>query len=553
MLVTPSPTFLNPDWFIGTYLPCGWNRLMKIYSAFPDIKYRTLLEPFAGTARISLNHPTFKDQSRLKIAINDIRTLFSAITKSIINNSKEFYTNSTFMLSVQDFHKQLANNFHTFKKLDSWKYALVSMYISHNSIIENHKEIKDQWKIPELIQYKQRVPQFNLNKLEELRHRLKKIEISNMDYRLFIKKYLDSDDTVDPIMLYLDPPAPTAGKNLKEWEKEFEKEKRFDWWDFYHFIKEIERDRPNLYWLLQSYSPVTSEIFSEYTIKDMGTILYEKYKYPYSFIANYNLPTFLKEDIYNYNGIYDKTKFNSVQFQSDKGIYQFFPKDISAFFQPLTRSYSVARDISIQCDCLKYSTDNHKDHIPLIVVNDPDTRISSLAGFILENFQNLNQVITNSIQLEDLGANDFIFLEHDSKDIRDVLEKISGVNFRNCTNEYDIKQIIKNIQKITFYNENYIDFISLGLELDIPNVFFYFEPPTSNDFNHQELAHILNTSLVDNIWLVQLNKRSLYSKYYSKFPSNQFNENIIISNDIEYNNLNLGQNVSIQYNIITGL
>jgi len=262
---SPSILSLNKQWFIGGYLPQQKDRLSKIYQSFPE-KYDVYLEAFAGTATVALNQPLLDNETKPKIvAINDRRTLFQALIQTLTTDYGKFCHNLSHMIVSQDFHHELVKDFAALRHLAPCQYALYGSYIGHNT-----KTTLDNYKDQPLLHPLERIPTFNILELDKSVSRLQQMRVHNLDYKEFIDTYIDTNDQ-DSIMLYLDPPAPPFGWSIEQWAEEFGgMDKIFNWYEFFDYLKEVQK--PNLQWLLHSYSPVTTKLFNAYNTKDMGSI-----------------------------------------------------------------------------------------------------------------------------------------------------------------------------------------------------------------------------------------------------------------------------------------
>ena len=83
---------------------------------------------------------------------------------------------------------------------------------------------------------------------------------------------------------------------------------------------------------------------------------------------------------------------------------------------------------------------------------------------------------------------------------------------------------------LQFFNEPYEQFIVRSLTLQL-EPFFYFEPPNINDFDHKELAEVINSKLADRKWVVSYENQMDLSDLYPTATCQKFNNKWIISNN----------------------
>lgn len=492
---------LDPKWFIGSYVPCGWDRLSKIYTAFPKT-YEIYLEPFAGTATVALNQSYFqKRRDDLEIAINDKRTLFKAITTMLTTNYQFFETAMTNFLSSQIIHQELIADFYQLRFLPPDLYSIFGAYISCHSFPEKYTHYA-------IRHAKDRLLYISNQQLGMLAKRLNQMQIHYLDYQKFLLKYIQSQRDKS-IFIYLDPPAPPYGWTLEEWALQNRGQNNiFDWHVFAEFIQQI--DSPNISWLLQSYSPYTTQLFNQYQKTEIGSFVYDNHTYPYTFITNYRFKNITENTIhYDYTAGKAISKFEQSTIKTEADVYNFFPKNISGIFQPLARSYNALVNLPIDCQCVDKRSKTHLNHMPLILLNDSRPFVNELAKIILEHQGNLYDTLKNNLTYKKLVLN-----------VCKIMKETFQSNFPTRS---ELLEILKKLQVIQFFSEPFVTFMTRALDLD-SDVFFYFEPPFQVDFNdtalnfdHLELYQQIKAFPKNIKWLINYNSSfellSLYSDY----------------------------------------
>ena len=236
-----------------------------------------------------------------------------------------------------------------------------------------------------------------------------------------------------------------------------------------------------------------------------------------------------------------------VSIKRNETVYQFFPRNLSVFLQPLTRSYDIINNLVINCECKDITSRDHLNHVPILAINDSNPKIAKLAKILLEEPNALFDILlSNSIRKDQELANFFF--------------KLTSSHPDQIKSKRQIQHLIRKMQIIQYYNEDYQAFIQRGID-NYNHVFLYLEPPLytedSIDFDYYKLYNLFDDLPITVQWLLNCNDhefiKDLSKNHEFEFIQREQTNMLFVTNNLESFDYNSVENILSSYqSVLTG-